>query len=128
MTERTIEDDNLLQNDVVKTAARHLAHSIAHDPAETRIQDFTRMITGETIERMQAFIDNCRERGELPETEQLMVNEAEAVAERSYEILHTWNENGEEPPETEEIATMPDEHDGGMVETLEAEEEDIPDQ
>ena len=97
VTTRSIEDDTLLQNDVVKTAARQLAQTIANDLAETRIRDFTHLITNEIVGRLEAFIENCQERVDLSETEQLMVSEAQSVAERSYEILHTWAETGEEP-------------------------------
>lgn len=128
VTARSIEDDTLLQKDVVKTAARQLAQEIANDLAEARIEDFTRLITSEIIGRLETFIDNCRERGELSETEQLMVAEAEAVAERSYDLLQTWKETGEDLPETGEILTEPDELDDGEVEVLETEEEDRSDE
>ena len=118
----------MLQKDVVKTAARQLAQAIANDLAEARIEDFARLITSEIIGRLETFIDNCRERGELSETEQLMVAEAEAVAERSYDLLQTWKETGEDLPETGEILTEPDELDDGEVEVLETEEEDRSDE
>ena len=52
VTARSIEDDTLLQNDVVKTAARQLAQTIANDLAETRIRDFTHLITNEIVGRL----------------------------------------------------------------------------